>query len=77
MQIVEAGDLAGGVSLEREDCVFARHADAIIDDADQVRAGAFPTDEYSFGNVKKTESPGPKSGLSLVHDVRTAYGPKG
>jgi 3-methyl-2-oxobutanoate hydroxymethyltransferase len=44
---------------------------------DEVRAGAFPTEEYSFGNVKKSEAPAPKSGLSLVHDVRTAYGPKG
>ena len=44
---------------------------------DEVRAGTFPTEEYSFGNVKKAEAPEPKSGLSLVHDARTAYGPKG
>ncbi|UCF45922.1 MAG: 3-methyl-2-oxobutanoate hydroxymethyltransferase [Myxococcales bacterium] len=43
---------------------------------DEVRAGTFPSEEYSFGKVKKTEAPAPKSGLSLVH-VRTVYGPKG
>lgn len=44
---------------------------------DEVRAGTFPSEEYSFGRVKKTEVPTPKSGLSLVHDARTVYGPKG
>ena len=44
---------------------------------EEVRAGVFPSEEYSFGNVKNSEAPAPKSGLSLVHDVRTAYGPKG
>ena len=44
---------------------------------DEVRAGAFPTEEYSFGNVKKSEAPAPKAGLSLVHRVRGAYGPQG
>ncbi|MFW2388697.1 MAG: 3-methyl-2-oxobutanoate hydroxymethyltransferase [Polyangiales bacterium] len=42
--------------------------------ADEVRAGAFPSEEYSFGNVKKNEDPA--SGLSLVRHVRPAYGPK-
>lgn len=42
---------------------------------DEVRAGAFPTEEYSFGNVKKSEDPA--SGLSLVRHVRPVYGPKG
>lgn len=44
---------------------------------DEVRAGAFPTDAYSFGHVKKDEPAVPKSGLSLVQDVGTGYGPKG
>jgi len=44
---------------------------------DEVRAGAFPSEEYGFGNVKKRETEAPASGLSLVHDVRAAYGPKG
>ena len=43
---------------------------------DEVRAGVFPSEEFSFGNVKKSEAPTP-SGLSLVRDVGTAYGPKG
>jgi 3-methyl-2-oxobutanoate hydroxymethyltransferase len=44
---------------------------------DEVRAGLFPGEEHGFGNVQKTESPSPKSGLNLVHEVRSAYGPKG
>lgn len=42
---------------------------------DEVRAGVFPSEEYSFGKVKKGEAP--LSGLSLVQHVRPAYGPKG
>ena len=44
--------------------------------AEEVRAGTFPTAEYSFGNVKKNETEAPTAGLSLVQDVRPAYGPK-
>ncbi len=43
---------------------------------DEVRAGAFPSEEHGFGEVKKSETT-PKSGLSLVQRARTAYGPKG
>jgi 3-methyl-2-oxobutanoate hydroxymethyltransferase len=42
---------------------------------DEVRAGVFPSEEYSFGNVKKSEAPA--SSLSLVRGARDAYGPKG
>ena len=44
---------------------------------DEVRAGVFPSEEYSFGNVKKSEAPAPASSLSLVRDTHTTYGPKG
>ena len=44
---------------------------------DEVRAGVFPSEEYSFGNVKKSEPSGPASSLSLVQDGRDGYGPKG
>lgn len=44
---------------------------------DEVRAGTFPSEEFSFGNVKKGDAPAAKSGLSLVRDVPKAYGPKG
>jgi 3-methyl-2-oxobutanoate hydroxymethyltransferase len=44
---------------------------------DEVRAGVFPDEEHSFGNVKKNEGAAPASGLSLVRDAGTAYGPKG
>lgn len=44
---------------------------------DEVRAGAFPSEEYSFGNVKKSEAPAAASALSLVRDIGIAYGPKG
>lgn len=44
---------------------------------DEVRAGAFPTEEFSFGNVKKSETRTAKSALSLVPGTRAAYGPKG
>jgi len=44
---------------------------------DEVRAGVFPSEEFSFGNVKKDEAPAPTSSLSLVPDARTVYGPKG
>ncbi|HSN83409.1 MAG TPA: 3-methyl-2-oxobutanoate hydroxymethyltransferase [Polyangiales bacterium] len=44
---------------------------------DEVRAGTFPTEAFSFGNVKKSEAEPTKSGLSLVQDRRAVYGPKG
>jgi 3-methyl-2-oxobutanoate hydroxymethyltransferase len=44
---------------------------------DEVRSGTFPSEEFSFGNVTKGDAPAAKSGLSLVRDVRKAYGPKG
>ena len=44
---------------------------------DEVRAGTFPTEEFSFGNVKKDEARNAKSALSLVQGTRAAYGPKG
>jgi 3-methyl-2-oxobutanoate hydroxymethyltransferase len=44
---------------------------------DEVRAGIFPSKEYSFGNVKKSEAPAATSALSLVRDTDIAYGPKG
>ena len=44
---------------------------------DEVRAGVFPSEEYSFGNVKKSEPSGPASSLTLVQDGRGGYGPKG
>jgi 3-methyl-2-oxobutanoate hydroxymethyltransferase len=44
---------------------------------DEVRAGVFPSEEYSFGDVKKSEPSGPASSLSLVQDDRGGYGPKG
>jgi 3-methyl-2-oxobutanoate hydroxymethyltransferase len=43
---------------------------------DEVRAGVFPSEEHSFGNVKQ-EAPAPASNLSLVRDPRTRYGPRG
>jgi 3-methyl-2-oxobutanoate hydroxymethyltransferase len=43
---------------------------------DEVRAGVFPSEEYSFGNVKKSETPATSS-LSLVRDAHTGYGPQG
>jgi len=43
--------------------------------SDEVRAGVFPSKEYSFGNVKKDEASA--SGLSLVQHLRPSYGPKG
>ena len=45
--------------------------------SEEVRAGIFPSAEYSFGNVQKSETEAPTPGLSLVHDLRAAYGPKG
>jgi len=44
---------------------------------DEVRAGVFPNEQYSFGNVKQRETPAPTSSLSLVRDAGAAYGPKG
>ncbi len=42
---------------------------------DEVRDGVFPSEEFSFGKVKKDEAT--SSGLSLVQHVRPGYGPKG
>jgi 3-methyl-2-oxobutanoate hydroxymethyltransferase len=44
---------------------------------DEVRAGVFPSEEYAFGNVKKTDTPAPASSLTLVRDPHTGYGPRG
>lgn len=44
---------------------------------DEVRAGVFPSEEYAFGNVKKTDTPAPASSLTLVRDPHTGYGPQG
>ena len=44
---------------------------------DEVRAGVFPSEEYAFGNVKKTDTPAPASSLTLVRDPQTGYGPQG
>ena len=43
---------------------------------DEVREGVFPTQEYSFGNVKKSEAPDPATNLSLVRGPHTGYGPQ-
>ena len=43
---------------------------------DEVRAGTFPSEQYSFGNVKKPEATDVKSGLSLVRHARAFYGPQ-
>lgn len=42
---------------------------------DEVRAGTFPSAEYSFGNVRKAEAP--SSGLTLLQGTKAAYGPQG
>jgi 3-methyl-2-oxobutanoate hydroxymethyltransferase len=42
---------------------------------DEVRAGSFPSEAFSFGNVKADESPA--NSLSLVRTAHPAYGPKG
>ena len=46
---------------------------------DEVRSGAFPSEEFSFGNVRKSDTldPASASSLSLVRDPRASYGPKG
>jgi 3-methyl-2-oxobutanoate hydroxymethyltransferase len=44
---------------------------------DEVRAGTFPSAEYSFGNVKKGEPRPAASALSLVRGARRSYGPQG
>jgi len=44
---------------------------------DEVRAGAFPDEEHSFGNVKTSDAQAVASGLSLVPGTRPARGPKG
>ncbi|MBW2189229.1 MAG: 3-methyl-2-oxobutanoate hydroxymethyltransferase [Deltaproteobacteria bacterium] len=44
---------------------------------DEVRAGVFPSEEYAFGDVKKTDTPAPASSLTLVRDPHTGYGPRG
>jgi 3-methyl-2-oxobutanoate hydroxymethyltransferase len=43
--------------------------------ADEVRAGVFPSEAYSFGNVKTDDTTA--SSLSLVRTANPAYGPKG
>lgn len=53
---------------------FEEGVDAARRYRDEVRAGVFPSEEFSFGNVKKNEEPA--SGLSLVGHVRPGYGPK-
>jgi 3-methyl-2-oxobutanoate hydroxymethyltransferase len=57
--------------------LFAEGLAAARQYRDEVRAGAFPTEAFGFGSVKKSEEPAPKSGLSLVQEGRTVYGPKG
>ena len=42
---------------------------------DEVRAGVFPSEAYSFGNVKADDATA--SSLSLVRAAHPAYGPKG
>jgi len=44
---------------------------------DEVIAGTFPSEEHTFGNVKKSDDPAVKTALSLVHDAGSGYGPKG
>ena len=46
---------------------------------DEVRSGVFPSEEFSFGNVKKGDTPDPAStsSLSLVRDPGASYRPKG
>ena len=44
---------------------------------DEVRAGTFPSAEYSFGNVKKGDPRPSASALSLVRGARRSYGPQG
>lgn len=44
---------------------------------DEVIAGVFPSEEHTFGHVKKSEEPPQTAGLSLVHDAGSGYGPKG
>lgn len=42
---------------------------------DEVRDGVFPSEEFSFGKVKRDDASA--SGLSLVQHARPGYGPKG
>jgi 3-methyl-2-oxobutanoate hydroxymethyltransferase len=42
---------------------------------DEVRTGTFPSAEYSFGNVRKTDAP--TSGLTLLRGTKIVYGPQG
>lgn len=43
---------------------------------DEVRAGTFPSEEHSFGNIRKAEEPTPVS-LTLLPGKRNFYGPQG
>jgi 3-methyl-2-oxobutanoate hydroxymethyltransferase len=56
---------------------FAEGVAAAARYRDEVRAGTFPTAEYSFGNVKKDEARPVASALSLVRGARRSYGPQG
>ena len=44
---------------------------------DEVIAGTFPSEEHTFGNVKKSDEQTANAGLSLVRDAGSSYGPKG
>ncbi|MDH3202744.1 MAG: 3-methyl-2-oxobutanoate hydroxymethyltransferase [Myxococcales bacterium] len=54
---------------------FERGVEAARRYRDEVRAGTFPSAEYSFGNVQKDDAPG--SGLTLLPGKKAAYGPQG
>jgi 3-methyl-2-oxobutanoate hydroxymethyltransferase len=43
---------------------------------DEVRAGAFPSEEHSFGSIRKAEESTPVS-LTLLQGRRNFYGPQG
>ncbi len=43
---------------------------------EEVRTGIFPSEEHSFGNVRKAEKPAPVS-LTLLPGRRNFYGPQG
>ena len=44
---------------------------------DEVRAGTFPSEEYTFGNVRKPRPVEAPVSLTLLRGKKTAYGPKG
>jgi 3-methyl-2-oxobutanoate hydroxymethyltransferase len=56
---------------------FSEGVEAASRYRDEVRAGVFPSEEFSFGKVKKSEAPAAKSALSLVRSAHGAYGPQG